>query len=750
MRLVPTILLALLAIFAITCSVFLTVDGNLARLTGWYRFEPGMPLFPPEKTAQLTQAKWMRIEDLNDTIECERKADGTWWIIKPFHDRMSRSAVQAILSFTAQAELVDTLPLNNTTRGSLREFGVESTPHTITIKVPSGENSLSSIARYTLGSTSPWMADAEDGEHVLPTTYLRTDFYGRDKRIHVVTGNILSFFKEGLSALRDPHPLDVDPTGWRHITITRPGVPDLKFQRLSTDSEWIITEPIPTRADQDQISKLVNGLVSLSAIRVDESQDVSLPDEKAFSLEIQTDQAPGAPLRLDVYPAFLSPETGQRLCYAVASNRSVVFTLQAEPHTSKYGSFSSLIQAVYELPVLPEKAMAQLRSGNRPFYVHELPLRLDELRSRQFANLNVRDVDRVSLRSRFARAPLKLIRIPGNAESEVEDTWMFSAAGLPYEEAETAVVQRFLNALKEVPVTGYIADIPIGKDPAPVLHRYGLNAPDYVLSILPQECRLRATLFGCDLPLVRDRAPQTYLIKRYHDSKQGESYWVGTELGGGSIARLRPKLTGLFSLRPESWRRKNIVRFPLSALRKLTLVFQQETLALDYDYIGENWSGTLNGKDVSLRINPHRAEYYLRHLQKLKVHTWLEPTDEEARQALRHPVFSVRLDLELTDYSDAEQTVVEQEENSLTGGGHPFHGQSIETMLSGKGETDLLYQELATQERKTHPVSITIDIAPANMADEKTLFYGRIRETGALFTLKYQDAQSLAGNLLSE
>ena len=170
MRILPTIILTLLAAGTVTLSAFLAIDGNLARITGWYRFEPGMPLFSQENTRQLSEVCWMRIRDLHDEIVCAKDETGTWWIIKPFKDRLAPSAVQAIFAFTANARLVDTLPLNNITRSNMREFGVETAPHSIVLKKPDGKDGLTTVARYTLGSTSPWLADGGDGETLLPTS----------------------------------------------------------------------------------------------------------------------------------------------------------------------------------------------------------------------------------------------------------------------------------------------------------------------------------------------------------------------------------------------------------------------------------------------------------------------------------------------------------------------------------------------------------------------------------------------------
>ncbi len=755
-RIIPTLLLGSLAGLSVTAAAFLAIDGNLARLTGWYRYEVGMPLFSEENTNQLGAVNWMRISDLHDRIECARESDGTWWITSPFHDRMSPVAAQAIFSFTAKARVIDTLPLNSTTRGSLREFGVESSPHTITLKVPSGDKDMSTIARYTLGSASPWLADGGDGETLLPTTYLRTDFYGRDKRIHVVSGNILSIFKDGLSALRDPHPLLFDSESVLGISLSGPsvklpvGAEAISLSRLSAESPWNLSAPTPAAAEQDNVDTLISRLASLEAIRVDEPEEVGPLGEPELTISLTGTWGEEAKV-LHLYRPFLSPVDDQQLCYATVSDRKAVFTLQVEPRVRRRGSYARIVNATCSLPVLPEKVLAELKTGMGSVYTGDLPTSMEKLRSMRFADIDTKDVGRVSLRSRFDAHPVRLILIPGDAENQVEDTWMFSAAGTRYAEAETEVVRQFLSGLSEIPVEEILEDIPPGGDVLAVMQKYGLTDPDYVLSVLPRPCALRAVLFGVDLPLVRDRSPRSFYIKRYRHPETGRGQWVGMEVGGSSICRLSTRLTRRFSMQPERWKKRNIANFPISALRRLTLGFQEAPLVLDYDYIGESWSGSIKGEDVTPRINPHRAEYYVRQLQKVRAAQWLDREDEHALNALKRPVFSVKLELELTDYSDVDAVTIDSpvdvNESELQAAGGE-HEEVVKELLSGSGEIDEQMRRMALSERKTHKQTITFEIAPTNNLGDHPHFYGRIVETGELFMLNFADAQGLAGNIL--
>ena len=754
MRIVSTALLVLCAILTVTAAVFLTVDGNLARITGWYSFKPGMPLFTSENTQRLDSVSWMRIKDLHDTIECRKEADGTWWITHPFRDRLNPGVAATILTFTEKARVVDTLPYNKVTRSRMREYGVHSKPHTITLKAPEtpGNNDLTTIARYTLGSASPWLADAGDGKSVIPTTYLRTDFYGKDKRIHVVSGNILSLFREGLLSLRDPRPLLFSTEDLREMRIKNhltEGSTEVVLRRASAETPWNITAPCITAADQDKVNNMAASLVSMTAVKVEDAGQVTPQGELRHTIEFITQG--GEPVVMKLYSSFASPADGQPLCHATVNNRPVVFTLQAEPRVSRKGSYSRIVNSICNLPVLPARSMAQIKSGSGTVYTSELPLSLAELRSLKFSDIIDRDVERVVLRVHDSNESLKMLLIPGDVENEVSDVWMYALGNRPYAKAEEAVVRRFLNGLSNIPVRGVEADLAPGENHKEFTARYGLDKPFYSLYIRPKSCQYRAMLFGIDLPLVKDRDARIFYISRYKDPATGKSKWVGMERGGSTIYWLSTRLTRTFSLDANSWRARNLVNFPISALRNLTLGFAQAPLSLTYDYIGESWEGKLGEEDVTPRINPHRAQYYVRQLQKLKVSEWLDKDDEYALRSLRNPVFSVKIDLELTDYSDAEAVVIdsaEQDHDSLT----PEFGDSrkdkAQDALTEKTETDAALREAALMERSTQRQTITIEVAPSEEASDKPFFYGRVVETGELFVLPFDDAQGLAGSIL--
>ena len=375
MKLFTTISLAVATALLITASVFLTVDGNLAKLTGWYRVTPGMPLFTNEHTQQFDKICWMRLKDLHEEVECAIDAKGDWWIIRPFKDKLNPAVAKYLLAFAESATIIDTLSMDETARRNLRDFGFSSDFCSVTLKVPSGDD-LTTAARFTLGKEAPWLASVGDGKHVVPTTYLQTDFYGDDDRVHVVSGNITPLFANGLRNLRDPMPLRFDPNEAVEIQIQAEEGSRLSLLRNNSESPWYLkTQNTNTLADQETAAKLLMMLCSMEAVRVQSADDVKLTEAPTHTVTIRCSKSNKTQI-LRLYKPFASNADFSSigaLCYATVNDRNVVFTLRAEPKMRRKGGYSSIVNGIFSMPVLPAEDIAKYRGLNE-IYTDELPL----------------------------------------------------------------------------------------------------------------------------------------------------------------------------------------------------------------------------------------------------------------------------------------------------------------------------------------------------------------------------------------
>lgn len=745
MRYFPTIFLTLLTALIAVAAAFIAIDGNLVRLTGWHRIKKGDILFSEQKKLIEENANWMRIESLHEKIECKRQADGSWWITSPYHDRMSKESAESIIAFSANTKLVDTLPLNNITRGSMREFGVETKPFKVTIKETEGKG-RSTLARYTLGSAAPWYSDAGDGKSIMPTIYLRTNYFGRDKRIHVVTGNVLKDFRDGLRGLRDMRIMRCEEDDILDIQIKSTDKPsdEISLKRASAQSDWVIQKPILTKGDNYSITQLLRSLIELKALRIQDSSDIELnPLDKKTEITIKT--LDGANLNINLYKEFYSTSYDCMVQYATISDRPAIFTLQVAPRITRKGGYSEVINAIFEMPIFEPNIMQKIRNKKGISYTQDLPLDFKKLRSRQFCKLELNEISRIALRSSYDSNLLRLILIPGDKRSEVSDIWMYSVDNAPYKEAEQTSINNLLGALSHVPVVDFIEEIPIGANLLEIYTRHGLDQPDHTITVLPRKSNFRSLIYGVNVPLIKDGEPRRFLIKRKYDPIKDEHYSIGTEYGSNAIYKLSTKLTQYLTQDESSWKKKQLMHFPTSTLRRLSLMYQQATLAVEYDYIGEDWKGIMNGKDITPSINPQRAHYYVRNLQKMRAFTWLSSNDRAAIKALRKPIFTVKLELEHYNESMQEAIIIEQSNEKIEDLITQAHSGSDAS--SQESDIDRRMRNQALSDLDIIKSTITLEIAPINLSP-RSKFYGRIKETGELFIISNEDANSLANTFL--
>lgn len=748
MKIFYTILLSILAALLITASVFLTIDGNLAKFTGWYRVTPGMPLFTQEHRARLSDVAWFRLTDLNDTIECEKHSDGTWWIIHPFKDKLDPRVVEYLLAFAQTTVIVDSLEMNDELRNNMRDFGLSSDFCSVTLKVPDSDG-YSTAAKFKLGKAAPWLASAGDGKSLIPTTYLQSDFYGDDERVHIVSGNISALFDKGLYNLRDPKPIHLDPNQVSEITVTRAGEESFVLQKASDNSPWQIkTQYNTTWAEQEVVAKLIVMLYSLEADRVQDAKDVQLNGEPSVVINVKDTANKQATLKL--YPSFRA-DNATNMCYATVDGRDVVFTLHATPKKRRKSGFANIVNPILSMPVLPADEMAKER-GLDIVYADAMPLTINDLRSKRLATFDERDVECVLLKAPlYSQYPLRLKLNPGIKESNTQDAWTVEADGNSAVEAETDIVRNFLRGFRSIPVEEIVEDLPTGNDAQSeqirmsMLRKYGLLTPDYRIFIVPRTCAFRSNLFGVDLPLVKDRETKIFSFSLVEEPKTGEISRYAMEEKGDTIYKVSHNLTKTFSMYQNHWRSRNLLSFHISELKCFTLGYIHAPLVLEYNSEEESWRGSYGGVDVTANINPVRALSCVDRLRRIKVREWLDPYDVNAHEKLSNPVFTVTVDLERVDYSGAEAIVVDTAElghDGLSEDGN-YRQDGAGAILQDESDVNDKFRDLAFTDHPMQQQRYTIEIAPMNNSDDMPLFYGRIKETRQLFIISFEDAQSL-------
>ncbi|WP_419537531.1 DUF4340 domain-containing protein, partial [Akkermansia sp.] len=524
MRILRFILLVLVTLAAIGAAVLLTIDGNLSRIIGRTAFSSGERLFPYTKE-EMNEISWMRINCGGDMAEFRRRPNGVWWGEKPWDDRMDPRAAAAILQYTYSTSIVDALPLHKIDSASLKEFGVKTTPITITLKEMSADGRRSStMARYTLGSTAPWLVDDTENQTTDDTTYMQTDFYGRDSRILVGTGNILPLFKSGIRQLRDHRPLLIHPAMPASIEINNKGQ-RIALERPSPDprTPWKITYPLPLDTDPQMMDVLLGTLQKLTAVRVYDPEETSVPDmtdDQVTSVSIRnfTGRLAGdgkslaveeKPVTLRIYPPSDNSNLAE-LVKATVSDRKAVFELAQTTGSNK------------EVPG-----------------VRNIPLDLNLLRSKQLTDIGDYKITGLSIRRSLQDYPTIVRFVQGDEKTGQQPTWMYTAEGSRYQEVNPDHLVSLLKTVKTGNVAGFASD------KATDLAVYGLDNPllTLTMSLLPK-------------PNEEPRPPVTVFF-----SKGTDGSWYARQSGKPTVVMLDNEYMKNFTANALAWKKKSLLSF---------------------------------------------------------------------------------------------------------------------------------------------------------------------------------------------
>ena len=687
MRILRFILLVLVTLAAIGAAVLLTIDGNLSRIIGRTAFSSGERLFPYTKE-EMNEISWMRINCGGDMAEFRRRPNGVWWGEKPWDDRMDPRAAAAILQYTYSTSIVDALPLHKIDSASLKEFGVKTTPITITLKEMSADGRRSStVARYTLGSTAPWLVDDPENQTTDDTTYMQTDYYGRDSRILVGTGNILPLFKSGIRQLRDHRPLLIHPAMPASIEINNKGQ-RIALERPSPDprTPWKITYPLPLDTDPQMMNVLLGTLQKLTAVRVYDPEETSVPDmtdDQVTSVSIRnfTGRLAGdgkslaveeKPVTLRIYPPSDNSNLAE-LVKATVSDRKAVFELAQTTGSNK------------EVPG-----------------VRNIPLDLNLLRSKQLTDIGDYKITGLSIRRSLQDYPTIVRFVQGDEKTGQQPTWMYTAEGSRYQEVNPDHLVSLLKTVKTGNVAGFASD------KATDLSVYGLDNPllTLTMSLLPK-------------PNEEPRPPVTVFF-----SKGTDGSWYARQSGKPTVVMLDNEYMKNFTANALAWKKKSLLSFNRYNLKEMHLerIGSGGALVLKFDRLDDSWTASKDGRDETLNINPNRANRYLDELEKMEVVSWLPYTNPEAREALKKPVFRLKLVIQV--YKDASR----QEHREIT------------------GKDGITFSAEPEMEEKT----ISMEIAPAGEAGFSRFYYGKINTTPYYFILNMDSVRLLGASLAED
>ena len=307
------------------------------------------------------------------------------------------------------------------------------------------------LCKYVLGRKTAWIGtDPTTGEEI-PTVFIRPLDKSRKNYVYACNGDIHPLFKDGFRFLRDHQPFLFRPDMLQRIRI-RNAAGELTLGREAPGMPWRIVKPLDLPTDVAAMKRLLEGLLTLRAMKVTDRADVTLPtngtatgsDQIAIQMfGIATETV------LDILPP-KSADAETRL--ATVSDRP---------------------NAVFELP---SKVNADLVS------LSTLPLAVNELRDSTLTNLNIASLKGILIEP-AGRTPLLISKKPGK--------WVLGEGENPQPANERRLFD-LLKAVTDSKVEAFVTDAATDFTP------WGLDKPFLTLRFLAADNQALELLFGSD------------------------------------------------------------------------------------------------------------------------------------------------------------------------------------------------------------------------------------------------------------
>lgn len=595
----------------LTAAVVATVSlghkgGGLKQIFGTRYTPVGANLFHIDH-ADLDKIHRIQLSGNGVQAECVFE-NGLWRVKRPWDDRMDPRAAEAILQFTLGTRVVDVIP-----EGKLDTSKIMLKEGTIGIHIEDKEGK--SLARYVLARKTEWTEINPETEQEDSTVFIVPGENNPGNYTYAATGDIHPIFKDGLRHLRDHHPLLFNPLGLHTIHIDG-SEGELLLSRTSPQSPWRITKPGELRTNPDAVTKLINDLVKLRALRVTNPAEVTLPSEdtpgrRRIALKHFGQQSE---VVLEIYPPKLAESD---TVFATVSDRpGALFELPLKPiaPTPLAETPKPLLERdPLTGALLPAKQAAQVESV---VAVSTLPDTVNELRNPMLTNLDVTSLQGILI-APATGAQILLARDPGKGAR-----WHYRTASGKMELANDFSLARLLRAATTTKVLSFVSDAAV--DLAP----YGLDRPSLSLRFVSFGNEGFELIFG----------------------RSGDGTWYAMRTGTTTVMKLDDQFIREIGTNLWQWRQPAVWAFSQVDLTGIDRKVEgQPPLSLEYRWAEQLWKAKINGIDRSAELATERANQLLKLLSNLQTENWLSPDDLDANRALARPVMSFDLVVKTVD-----------------------------------------------------------------------------------------------------
>jgi len=436
-----TFLLFILAFVLCGLVGWRLTQGSLDVVFGAPPTVEGELLYPGFKAAEVQRIS-LSANGVRAVFACDER--GLWQAEYPWKDRMDPRFAESIIGFTLGTRVAEVIPKDkiDSKQANFRDGQVG-------VLFESKDNRT--LCKYVLGRKTAWKStDPTTGEEV-DTVFIRPLDKSRKNYIYACNGDIHPLFKDGFKYLRDHQPFLFRPDLLQRIRIRNAGG-ELTLGREAPGRPWRIIKPLDLPTDVTAMKRLLEGLLSLRAVKVSDRADVTLP-------------ASG--------PANGSDQIAIQLFGAATETILDILPPQSADAPTRLATVDDRPNAIFELP---SKANADLVS------LSALPLAVNDLRDSTLTNLNIASLKGILIEP-AGRTPLLISKLPGK--------WVLGDGENPPLANERRLFD-LLKAVTETEVKAFVTDAATDFTP------WGLDKPFLSLRFLAIDNQSLELSFGSD------------------------------------------------------------------------------------------------------------------------------------------------------------------------------------------------------------------------------------------------------------
>lgn len=510
-----------------------------------------------------------------------------WECISPYQDRAAGILyLNPLLNFTMGAEVVESIPLSQV---NLEDYGLLDNWTKVTIK--DIHNKIA--ASYKVGIDSAWkhrvLTKDDRGQQVatdIPTVYVIKEDAEDDDILYLVADP--TFRIRSLFKNNFEGFRDHRP-----FALNRKYMEEIRIKQASREIVLDHSSPeSPWRISKPLDLGVDSNALSKLLVDISNLTAVKLHQKDSITLPQETNN-----LTQIIIKNFQSPDEvtltiyppldeNAKTAYATINNRDVIFELPTQPVEGYKSSIASL------------------------------PTSVNALRARNMLNLTRGNIRGFIIRQPYVQ-PIIIARPAAGSNYE-----LLTVDGKRAAPNEIAIANLIAVVSKE-PVKAFISDA------ATDLTLYGFHNPTLTLDIRP-------------LAGISQRLSFSLKDGRIYANLQGSRVvWEVDTASFMQIAR-------------NEWEWKSNIVWDLLKNDIIQFTVQhrnQKKITVNYDYLADSISAKLGveGKDITNKINPIQAKYFINTCSQLNARRRLGPDDIQAQKALENPIFSASITSQLFD-----------------------------------------------------------------------------------------------------